>query len=480
MASRDRRRREAAAARSAGRPSAARPWAGAAILLAYLRARRRLRWSAGQLARHQLAGLRRLPGLADIAIVEEGLARLPLVTAPDFEREFASRNVLGLSLDAARSCARREQSGGRSPHRGYSFGLSTGSTGEPGVFITTAAERAQWVGTILGKLFSPGRLLRRGGLDVALLLKHDSRLYGEVTTTGRVRLHYFDIARPLAEWAASVAAMAPEVLVGPPSVLVALAAALAAEGGAIRPELLLAGAEPLFPRHREELARAYGVAPRGLYQAKEGFLATGCAHGRLHLNEDLVLFEVQRFPTDPMRMVPVITDFTRRSQSYWRHRVDDVLLADSSACPCGNPFIAILAVEGRLADVFVRRDGSPIFPLELDAALRRHLAPSCSYTLLQHDFDVFTLAIDAPVPAALRDELMTLLARAQTSPNDGRPLRLDVAPYTAPLPGEKRRPLQRLFDPRSELLTAALGPPRPLRRGSSPPADNGARRPASA
>lgn len=432
------------------------------------------------MARHQLAGLRRLLGLADIATVEEGLARLPIVSAQDFEREFASRNALSLSLDEARSHARLELTGGAPRFPGYSFGLSTGSTGEPGVFITTAAERAQWVGTILGRLFSPSRLLRRGGLDIALLLKHDSRLYGEVRATGRVRLHYFDIARPLAEWAASVAAVAPQVLVGPPSVLDALAAALAAEGRAIRPELVLAGAEPMFPRDREELTRAYGVAPRGIYQAKEGFLATGCAHGRLHLNEDLLLFEAQRFSTDPTRMVPVITDFTRRSQSYWRYRVDDVLLADGSPCPCGSPFTAIVAVEGRLADVFVRRDGSPVFPLELHAVLRRHLAEGCTYTLLQHDFDALTLAVDAPVTAALRDELLTLLAGSTAAASDGPLTQLTIAPFTPPPPGEKQRPFQRLFDPRSELLTAALEPPLPLRRGNSPPADNAARRPASA
>ena len=85
--------------------------------------------------------------------------------------------------------------------------------------------------------------------------------------------------------------LAPAVLVGPASLLehVALSGAFARRPW--RPQLLLAGAEPMFPQDRRLLQRAYGVPPRVIYQAKEGFLGTECAHGGIHLNEDLLHFE---------------------------------------------------------------------------------------------------------------------------------------------------------------------------------------------
>jgi putative adenylate-forming enzyme len=432
------------------------------ILRAFWLARRRRHSSPRAIRRHQLSRLRRLPGLGDSATVAEALSRLPLVSTREFAAQFAQRNALGLSLEEARRRARQELETGGPPQGDVSFGLSTGSTGEPGVFLTTAAERGQWIGTILGKYFSLRQLARRRGLDIALLLKHNSRLYTEVASTGRLRLHYFDLTVPLEQWVERLAGLNPQILVAPPSVLLELAATQRAAVRRLRPERLLAAAEPLFPGDRERLAAAYGVAPRGLYQAKEGFLAWGCEHGRLHLNEDLAVFEAQRFASHPDRCVPVITDFTRRSQSYWRTRLDDVWLAEETPCPCGSPFHGIRAVEGRLQDVLLRGDRSPVFPFELDAVLARHLPADCASGLVQHELGSFTLTVDRPQPAALRGELLALLAGdAGNRPSP----RLEVAPAWPPPRGEKRRRFQRLFDPRSDLLTAALGPPRLLTSG---------------
>ena len=183
----------------------------AAILRAYWQARRRRRWSRSEIERHQLAGMRALPGLGSAVTLDDALACLPVLSPRDFTAEFLERNALGLSLEEARHRASYELDTGVSPEPGYSFGLSTGSTGEPGVFITTAGERAQWVGTILGKVLSWPAFLRPGGLDIALLLKHNSRLYTDVTETGRLRLHYFDVADPVRAWAPKIAALQPQV-----------------------------------------------------------------------------------------------------------------------------------------------------------------------------------------------------------------------------------------------------------------------------
>jgi putative adenylate-forming enzyme len=396
-----------------------------AILAAFLSTRWRQRRNRAQIERHQLAALRRLP------------RDLPLTTPAEFAAQFAKYNVLGLTLEQARGVAQREIAGEPSPYPGFSFGLSTGTSGEPGVFLTTAAERNRWIGTILAKCLS---LRQLRSVDVALLLKHNNRLYTDVAATGRVRLHYFDLTQPVEQWAHRLCALAPGVLVGPPSALCAVATSAAFTHKPFYPETLLAGAEPFFPQDTQFLTQAFHTAPRSLYQAKEGFLGAACIKGNLHLNEDLIAFEAMRFAEDPRRVVPVITDFSRQSQTYWRYRMDDVLLLAEAPCDCGSQYRAVHAVEGRLQDVFLRTGTKPLFPLDANAILQRHLDQEA--TLQQHDLNTFTVSTNKTISESLRQKLQTELQLPH----------LAIAPFKTTAPGEKRRRFQRLFDPSSESI----------------------------
>jgi putative adenylate-forming enzyme len=351
---------------------------------------------------------------------------------------FPEFNALGLTLDQARALARAELETGATPHPGYSFGLSSGTTGEPGVFITTQAERDRWLGTILGKFLSPAQLL---DLNAGLLLKHNNRLY---ETSSRV--HYFDLTQSAAHWAPRLCDQAPNVLIGPPSALAALAASAAFQLRPFHPHTVLCGAESLFPQDRELLQRAFHVPPQNLYQAKEGFLASGCRHGALHWNQDLMLLEGMRFKGRPDRIVPVITDLTRQSQTFRRYRIDDVLVA-GAACPCQTPFYKAATIEGRLQDILLWTDETgayhPLFPLELNELLRH----AGDYILKQHELGHFTLECNAsPNP-----EQLHTLRRALYNP-----ARLELVPLRPIPPGQKRRRFQRLFDPQNWIILDKL------------------------
>ena len=350
----------------------------------------------------------------------------PVCDEAHVAENFAEFNALGLTLDEARTLARTELETGASPRPGYSFGLSTGTTGEPGVFITTQEERDQWLGTILGKFLAPMQLLN---LNAALLLKHNNR--------------------------PRLCDLAPNVLIGPPSALAALADSAAFQRRPFQPHTLLSGAEVLFPQDREKLHRAFQVPPRNLYQAKEGFLAAGCRHGALHWNEDLMLLEGMRFKCRPDRVVPVITDVTRQSQTFRRYRVDDVLVI-SQTCPCKTPFQKVTTVEGRLQDILLLHndDGThtPLFPLDLNQIL----SPAGDYVLKQHDADHFTLECAASPNPELLQALRKVLCH---------PARLELVPLRGLPPGQKRRRFQRLFDPLNWLiLDKLLEPATPLNR----------------
>ena len=353
----------------------------------------------------------------------------PVETLAGFEANFAERNVLGLTLEQARQEAERELAGAAPNFPGYSFGLSTGSTGRPGVFLTSERERDAWLGAILGK-FLPLQLLLNGA-DIALVLKHNNSLYAGVTKTRWLRLHYFNAAEPVDEWVESLCRLAPAVLVGPVSLLEQVASSGAFAKRPWRPQLLLAGAEPLFPQDRVLLQCAYGVAPRVIYQAKEGFLGVECMHGGIHLNEDLLQFE--RISLAKNRFVPVITDFTRKSQRYRRVRLDDILIQGQVPCKCGSPHATLEGVEGRANDVLLLEDG-PLFPWEVNGLLAPHLKGK-DYRVTQVDGRLVTFAVEGGAAAG-----------ALAALEQGIGLRVGIEAYEAPAPGEKRRRIRRMFD----------------------------------
>jgi putative adenylate-forming enzyme len=340
----------------------------------------------------------------------------PILSAGEYERQFAANNALGLTLDQARSLAERELQYGPSPgYPGYSFGLSTGTSGPPGVFITNRREREAWLGSFLARCF---RWRELAGARVALLLKHDNRLYQEANRGRWLQLRHFSLGQPIAGWARELERFQPTILVAPPSALLALPADLD-----LRPRVILAGAEVLLPQHAVRIEQRFGVRPRVVYQAREGFLAVSCEKGMLHWNADLLTLE--REPLVRGRFVPVLTDRTRETQRYVRYRLEDCLLEGS--CTCGNPFPSFAMVEGRLGDVIQSGHGGPIYPLEINAVL---LAAGCEdYELVQSGDREFALSTEHVGDWGALEELL------------GGNIR-QVAPTSQPLT-VKRRPVRR-------------------------------------
>ena len=73
--------------------------------------------------------------------------------------------------------------------------------------------------------------------------------------------------------------------------------------------------------------------------------------GTLHLNEDIVFVEKEYL--DKNRFIPIITDFTRKSQPIIRYRLNDILVEGHDKCKCGSCFTVIDKIEGREDDVYL-------------------------------------------------------------------------------------------------------------------------------
>lgn len=298
--------------------------------------RRRIRAHLRYLRRHS-------PWFRDAPDDLSELARMDKAT---MMAHFDELNTVGIRREEALDLAQRAERS-RDFHdtlEGMSVGLSSGTSGHRGLFLVSARERDAWAGTVLARTLPPGKLW---GQRIALFLRASNTLYESVGSAA-IRFRYFDLYADMDRSILDLARFDPTILVAPPSVLRVIAQA----APAIRPTRVYSVAEVLTDRDATHLARAFGQPViHQLYQCTEGFLGHTCAHGTLHLNEDVA--HIEREYLDEHRFVPVVTDFSRRAQPIVRYRLNDILVQRSTPCPCGSAFTALERIEGREDDTLL-------------------------------------------------------------------------------------------------------------------------------
>ena len=353
------------------RAAAARAWLDARWSHASLN-------SAGRIADRQVRLWKRMAPVvartpAVSALAGRPLAGFPVMDPASLREGFDQWNTLGLTRTEAEAAAARGEAGGSGEIRpGIVAGFSSGSSGRPGLFVTSAAERAGWLGHILGRLLPASTLFRP--TRIALCLRADNRLYGDVRAAGPFRFLFTGLDVPPEERLERLRAFAPDVLIAPPGVLADLARR-------IRPPWslrhLFYGAEPMGDIERAWIGETLGVRPDPIYQATEGFLGATCRHGTLHLNEDVLI--VEREPVHgTTRFLPIITDLRRTTQPMIRVRLPDLLEPLDGSCRCGSALTAVRPVEGRLEDLW-RWPGITLCPREIEDALSAALGPQTDW-----------------------------------------------------------------------------------------------------
>lgn len=353
------------------------------------------------------------------ALAGRPLADFPVIHPGALREDFDAWNTLGLTRAETGAAALAGETGGSGEVRpGVVAGFSSGSSGRPGLFVTSAAERADWVGHILARLLPADALLRP--TRIALCLRADNRLYGDVETAGSIRFLFVGLDVPAPQRFERLRAFAPDVLIAPPQVLTDLARRTERSWPLRR---LFYGAEPMGDAERGWIGAALGVRPDPIYQATEGFLGAACRFGTLHLNEDVLIIEREPVPgTD--RFLPIITDLRRTTQPMIRVRLPDLLQPLATPCPCGSPLTAVHPVEGRLEDLW-RWPGTVICPREVEAAVSAALGPDQDWRAVAST-DSVTVEADPDRVEAAKTAVATLLATRRVEVPviaGGRPVR---------------------------------------------------------
>ncbi|WP_226571556.1 F390 synthetase-related protein [Mangrovibacter yixingensis] len=348
-------------------------------------------WQAKRLAHFSRYTLRHSPWFRPY--LHQPFKKWPQMDKAQMMAHFDQMNTAGLNRDELLACAlQSEQSRDFTPKVGrFSVGLSSGTSGQRGVFVVSPQEQSTWAGAVLAKMLPDGLF---AGERVALFLRADNHLYQSVNNRW-LTLAYFDLLMPLQEQLPSLTDFSPTIIVAPAQVLCSLAERVLSGALSLKVKKVISVAEVLDAHDKALLVRVFGDVGE-IYQATEGFLAATCSHGTLHLNEEFLHVEPQWL--DAHRFVPVITDFTRSTQPIVRYRLDDVLVAQEEACPCGSATRAIARIEGRHDDQLLLPGlGERPVTVFADACSRviaQSLPLAADYQLRQTDHNALTLVAE--------------------------------------------------------------------------------------
>lgn len=267
---------------------------------------------------------------------------------------------------------------------------SSGSSGEPGVFVhDTAALR---VYDLLESLRRPP--LWPGSGPLAFVGATDGH-YASVCWIERLRrsnpwlaagMRSFSFMQPLPDLVAQLNRYAPTVLATYPSTALMLAEEAAAGRLKLQLSSVWTGGETLTPAVRRLVQASFGGARViNSYGASEFLtLACECSRGAMHLNADWAILEpvdTQYQPVEPGRFgsTTLLTNLANHLQPLIRYDIGDRVRFDPRPCGCGSS-LPVIEVEGRTDDSLLLHD---------DAGHCVRLQPLALVTVLENEADLF-------------------------------------------------------------------------------------------
>ncbi|MGH1399205.1 MAG: hypothetical protein ACRBCT_08335 [Alphaproteobacteria bacterium] len=311
------------------------------------------------------ATIRKTPALSDFAGCS--LKDFPITLPEQMRKNFKDWNSLRISDEEAHAAAQNAEDGGVGEVLpGVVAGYSTGTSGTRGLFLASATERAIYQGQSMAKLL-PFNTLHKG-VKIMLVLRADSKLYSNGKRSGPFQFMYCPLSLSLEEKQKAIESFKPTILIAPSHVLAELATTSLQIPSLIK---CYYGSEPMGNNERDWIQKQLGTRPDPIYQATEGFLGAPCKHGRLHLNEDGFIFELELVPgTSGYQLIA--TDLFRRSQPIIRVKLDDYIELEHSPCPCGFVGRTIKPIAGRVQNLW-RYPDKTITPESVTNSLERTL-----------------------------------------------------------------------------------------------------------
>jgi putative adenylate-forming enzyme len=382
--------------------------------------------------------------------------QFPIIDKSVMMANFDDLNTVGIKKSEAFALATEAEKTRNfsSTLQGYTVGLSSGTSGNRGLFIVSQQEQQAWAGTILAKALPQSILTPQ---RIAFFLRANSNLY-ETVKRQRIQFEYFDSFSSVESHIERLNQVAPTILVAPPSMLRLLANAQLKGDLNIAPLKIVSVAEVLDPLDEMYIRDCFAQTVHQLYQCTEGFLGSTCEYGTLHLNEDILVIQKDYIDKDAGKFMPIITDFNRKTQPIIRYRLDDILTERQTPCPCGSVLTALESVEGRRDDIFWlpnQRGGNliPIFPDFIRRAIMMASDDIQDYRAVQKRPDLIEVFLKVPaelqrlIQHKVHQSLMDLFTRSHCQISN-----IHYQEYETRIEHHKKlRRIQREFNPDAKL-----------------------------
>jgi len=279
-------------------------------------------------------------------------ASLPPVNKQLMMDNFSDFNTLGLPKDElikfALECENKRDFSTR--FRSLAIGMSSGTSGNKGIIITTPREEHYLKAMYISRLVLP-----KQKLNCAFILRVSSPVFN-FSLFGN-KLTYINQLQTIDQIISQIGKIQPNVISAPPSMLKILAEEKDQGRFNVNPVLIYSYAEVLYPDVRGYIEGVFKCPIHQIYQGSEGCYALTCRKGNLHINEDIVFLELlnqDNSPTPPgnpcFRLL--VTDLHKHSQPVIRYELNDILTISPNKCSCGSNFGVIESIQGRADQMF--------------------------------------------------------------------------------------------------------------------------------
>lgn len=245
------------------------------------------------------------------------------------------------------------------------LGMSTGTSGNRGVYVLDKHEKDKWTGTMLAKTLPLSVLIKKP--KIGLVLPIESVLYDTKNKRQLLPIKYFDLFQPSEEWEQQFVEFNPDVIIGSPHIIKILFEKYADK---LTPSYIYSAAEVLEPETKEFIQNASGLEIKEIYMATEGLFAVSCSHNKLHLCEDIMSFKL----SDHLNTFQ-FTDLIRKRQTMVNYEMNDLIEISHEKCLCGQAYHIVKNIAGRADDICVIND-TQITP----DLIRNTIVDSCAIT----------------------------------------------------------------------------------------------------
>lgn len=356
----------------------------------------------------------------------------PIITKNEWMGNFDTVNTVGIyKKDASALAIKSEKTRNfKQLIKGVTVGLSSGTTGNQSVWLVSNKERLAWAGNMLFKMLPHSIFVKE---KIAFFMRANSNLYGTLGNS-RIQFEFFDMLNDIDQHVKLLNKYQPTILSAPPTVLHLLSKKINSGHLIINPSRVISVADVLTDDNKKFIESAFSVLVHQAYQATEGFIASTCKLGFLHLNEDLLVIQKNYIDNKSGRFEPIITDLSRITQPIIRYKLNDILIEESKPCACGSSFTRIKKIEGRLDAVLYfsskKKGLVPIFPDFIRTAIISAEGSFDDYLVKQVSATGVVIYLNKSVTSSLKDNLNEVFLRVNCEP--------PTIVYKTPVPKQSR------------------------------------------